>query len=82
MKKNEGGTGGRKMPQKFLREIFSGRIVFSSLPVANVEEYKLPVPPEHAQSQSAAVAQTKAELREGRSAMRASGCQFREEGAK
>lgn len=60
--------GGRKMPQKFLREIFSGRIVFSSLPLANVEEYKLPVPPEHAQSQSAAVAQTKAELREGRSA--------------
>lgn len=52
------------MPQGFLSEIFSGRIVFSSILLANVEEYKLPVPPEQAQSRQSR--KNWAELREGR----------------
>ena len=62
MKKKEGGKGAGKCPKDFSVRFFSGHIVFSSILLANVEEYKLPVPPEQAQSRK-----NWAELREGRS---------------
>lgn len=67
------------MPQGFLSKIFSVCIVFSSILLANVEEYKLPVPPEPAQSWQ--FSKYWAELRKDQT-LRARGRQVREESAK